>query len=35
VVYVVGNQPIAGPEPVTPTEPPAAAAVTARPAFTG
>ncbi|MCU0311960.1 MAG: DUF4397 domain-containing protein [Acidimicrobiales bacterium] len=34
-VYVVGNQPIAGPEPVTPTEPPAAAAVAARPAFTG
>ncbi len=39
VVYVVGNQPIAPPEPVEPTttttQAPAAAAVTAAPAFTG
>ncbi len=38
-VYVVGNQPIAPPEPVEPTttttQAPAAAAVTAAPAFTG
>ncbi|MCU0309317.1 MAG: hypothetical protein MUE36_00030 [Acidimicrobiales bacterium] len=34
VAYVVGNQPLAAPV-VPPTEPPAAAAVTARPAFTG